>query len=341
MRRHARIFAFAFLAIVVASPVENAAAETLRSFTIGTWTAEARARDGRFSHCVASAHYGSGLHMLFHIDRRYRWSIGFLDRDWRMVDGSEFDVAFSIDDGQPIRARGRAVTPTQMVIVLTDSATLFDLFRRGSVLRVALRNGIRSFNLDGTSAMLTQLHDCVRRYTQPANVANSSDGKRRAGPTNRELVQDPSLQAEAAVLLANIMAAANVSGYSIGTPEQAAKMSVHAAWTAPSVVGTLLIIPVRRVDDPEIPGIVIGTNALGCKGAFMSGSLPSDGTREVRITTTCQPSGQPLTTSYYFGIPRPKGGLYLFTTTTTRDGRREDAEQTDEIIRKATYRAAN
>ena len=68
------------------------------------------------------------------------------------------------------------------------------------------------------------------------------------------IVQDPSLQAEAAVLLANVMAAANVSGYSMGSPEEAAKMSVHAVWAAPSVVGTLLIIPERRVDDPEIPG---------------------------------------------------------------------------------------
>jgi hypothetical protein len=114
------------------------------------------------------------------------------------------------------------------------------------------------------------------------------------------------------------MAAAQVSGYSMASPEEALKRSAHAAWTAPSVVGTLLIIPVRRVDDPEIPGLVTGVNASGCKGAFMSASLPSDGKREVRVTTTCQPSGQPLSTSYYFGIPRPRGGLYLFRTTPGR-----------------------
>ncbi|MBX9773547.1 MAG: hypothetical protein K2Y71_03955 [Xanthobacteraceae bacterium] len=84
-----------------------------------------------------------------------------------------------------------------------------------------------------------------------------------------------------------------------------------------------------------------GLNAMECKGAFMSGSLPSDGTRAVRVTTTCQPPGQPLSTSYYFGVPRPKGGLYLFTTTTTRDGGREDAERADDGIREATLRTVN
>jgi hypothetical protein len=218
---------------------------------------------------------------------------------------------------------------------------LFNRFRRGLVLRVAAANKVFSFNLEGTSAMLAQLHDCVRRYTQPANVANATGGKRSAAATTGATLENPVLQAEAAVLLANVVAAANVTGYSIGTPEEALGRSAHAVWTAPSVVGMLLIIPLRRIDDPEIPGLVTGINAMGCKGAFMSGSLPSNGSRTVRVTTTCQPPGQPMTTSYYFGIPRPRGGLYLFITQTTRDGGREDVERADEMIRQATYRTVN
>jgi hypothetical protein len=208
-------------------------------------------------------------------------------------------------------------------------------------LRVTAGERVFSFNLEGTSAMLAQLHDCVRRYTRPTSVANLSSGKGRAGSAAGDPVKDPVLQAEAAVLLANVMAAANVSGYAMGLPEEAAQMGAHAFWKAPSVLGSLLIIPTRRVDDPEIPGLVVGVNAMGCKGAFMSGSLPSDGTRGVRVTTTCQPQGEPLATSYYFGIPRPRGGVYLFTTRTTGNGSRDDAEQADEVIRKASYRAAN
>ncbi|MPZ39762.1 MAG: hypothetical protein GEU95_17220 [Rhizobiales bacterium] len=116
-------------------------------------------------------------------------------------------------------------------------------------------------------------------------------------------------------------------------------MSVDAVWTTPSVIGTLLIAPAMRIDDPEIQGIVIGAEARGCKGSFMSGALPSEGSRELRIVTTCQLPGQPMRTIYYFGVSRPKGGLYLFTTATTSDGSREDAEQVDATIRTATYRS--
>jgi hypothetical protein len=277
--------------------------------------------------------------MLFSINRQYRWNLGFAHRDWRLTTGTEFDIVFSIDGGQAIYTTGRAVQSNHAIIRLADSMDLFDRFRRGHMLRIAADSRVFSFGLEGTAAMLAQLHDCVRRHTQPANVANASNGKRRTGPTSREMIESPTLQAEAAVLLANVMAAANVNRYSIGTPEEASKASVHALWTAPSVVGSLLIIPTRRIDDPEIPGIMVGVNAYTCNGAFMSGSLPATATREVRVTTTCQPPGGRVATSYYFGVPRPRGGLYLFATKTNDAGVREDAERTDEILRNATYRS--
>ncbi len=192
--------------------------------------------------------------MLFSINRQYRWNLGFAHRDWRLTTGTEFDIVFSIDGGQAIYTTGRAVQSNHAIIRLADSMDLFDRFRRGHMLRIAADSRVFSFGLEGTAAMLAQLHDCVRRHTQPANVANASNGKRRTGPTSSEMIESPTLQAEAAVLLANVMAAANVNRYSIGTPEEASKASVHALWTAPSVVGSLLIIPTRRIDDPEIPG---------------------------------------------------------------------------------------
>jgi hypothetical protein len=341
MRGRAHFGAFAFVAALIASSAEIAEAQTLRTFTVGHWNAGAYGKDGRFSYCAAAGTYKSGITMRFAIDRQYRWSVGFMHRDWTMPRGMEFDVALEIDDGQPIYVRARAVDATRALMQLADSVALFDRFRRGRVLRVSTRSHMFSLELESSSAMLAQLHDCVRRYTQPVNVANPFDGKRRATSNPREAIENPALQAEAAVLLANVMAAANVSGYAMGSPEEAAKMGAHAFWTGPSVVGSLLIIPVRRVDDPEIPGLVTGINAMGCKGAFMSGSIPSDGAREVRVTTTCQPSGQPLSTTYYFGIPRPRGGLYLFATRTRQDGNREDAERADEMIRQATYRTVN
>lgn len=341
MRGRAHFGALVLIAALTAPSIAVAQSQTLRTFTVGHWNAGAYGNDGRFSHCAAQGTYKSGITMRFAIDRQYRWSIGFMHRGWTMPPGIEFDVAFEIDDERPIYVRGRAFDATRALIQLADSAALFDRFRRGRILRVSTRSHMFSLELEGSSAMLAQLHDCVRRYTQPVNVANPFDGKRRATSNTRDSIENPALQAEAAVLLANVMSAANVSGYAMGTPEEAAKMGAHAAWTAPSIVGTLLIIAARRVDDPEIPGLVTGINAMGCKGAFMSGSIPSDGAREVRVTTTCQPPGQLLSTTYYFGIPRPRGGLYLFATRTRQDGSREDVERADEMIRQASLRTTN
>ena len=103
-----------------------------------------------------------------------------MHRDWTMPRGMEFDVALEIDDGQPIYVRARAVDATRALMQLADSVALFDRFRRGRVLRVSTRSHMFSLELESSSAMLAQLHNCVRRYTQPVNVANPFDGKRRA-----------------------------------------------------------------------------------------------------------------------------------------------------------------
>jgi hypothetical protein len=340
MGGRAHLGAFALIAALAPS-IAVAQGQTLRTFTVGPWQAAAYAYDGRFARCAATTNYAGGFTMRFSIDRQYRWNLGLMHRNWRLIRDEEFDVAFKIDDGNPIIARARALDSTRALIALASRAELFERFRRGRVLRITAGGEVLSFNLEGSSAMLAQLHDCVDRYVRPAaTVAGSSSEKRPTIPNTRATLENPTLQAEAAVLLANVMSAANVSGYSMATPEEALKRSAHAAWTAPSVVGSLLIIPVRRVDDPEIPGLVTGINATGCKGAFMSASLPSDG-RVVRVTTTCQPQGQPLRTSYYFGIPRPRGGLYLFITDAASDGGREDVERADEMIRQASLRTVN
>lgn len=332
--------ALVLVAALTAPAIAAAQSQTLRTFVVGPWQAAAYAHDGRFARCAATADYSGGFTMRFSIDRQYRWNLGLMHRNWRLTRDQEFNVAFSIDDREPVFARAQAIDSTRALVELAGRAELFERFRRGRVLKITAGGEVLSFNLDGTSAMLAQLHDCVQRYTQPSNAVNRSDGKRRAANTGYS-VESPVLQAEAAVLLANVMSAANVSGYAMGKPEEAAKMGAHAFWTSPSVIGSLLIIPSRRVNDPEIPGLVTGINAMGCKGAFMSGSLPSDGARAVRVTTTCQPSGQPLVTSYYFGIARPRGGVYLFSTRTNRDGNREDAERADEGIREVTLRTVN
>ncbi|MPZ39763.1 MAG: hypothetical protein GEU95_17225 [Rhizobiales bacterium] len=213
MHRNPRPSVFALAATIVVFTAGMAVAQTsLRSFKVGNWNG-AFARDGRFTHCAASANYGSGISMLFSINRQYQWSMGFANRAWRLTPGEVYNLAFAIDGGEPTHARGEAINPSHAVVQLADSASLFSRFRRGFVLRVAAANQVFTFNLEGTSAMLAQLHSCVQQYTQPTNVARSANpfdrrpasSQKPEGPPPRA---NPAHQAEAAILLANVMSAA-------------------------------------------------------------------------------------------------------------------------------------
>jgi hypothetical protein len=89
MRGRTRLCSWAFVAAVITSPIEIAAAQTsLQSFRVGSWNGGAFARDGRFTHCAAWATYASGVSVRFAIDRQYRWGM-----DWTIVTGSSAPVA--------------------------------------------------------------------------------------------------------------------------------------------------------------------------------------------------------------------------------------------------------
>jgi hypothetical protein len=297
MRSRAQFGALVLVAALIAPSIAMAQMQTLATFGIENWTGNAFAHNGRFSHCAASRSYGSRM-LVFDVDRQNHWSLSVINPEWRLPRDTVLPAGFSIDDGPTTQASGMATKATSVDIPLVESMNWSNRFRRGQVLNVAVGGGVLSFDLKGAAAILSQLFGCAREYGEPVTAAPQSPGgkKQSKAPSTRATLGDPALQAEAAVLLANVMSAANVTGYSMATPEEARKRSAHAAWTAPSVIGSLVIILGRRVDDPEIRGLVTGIKATGCKGAFMSASLPSDG-RVVRVTTTCQLQDQPLITS--------------------------------------------
>src|ERR1051326_5364227 len=87
-----------------------APAATMRNFKVGDWVAGAYSDDGtrEFSHCAASGMYGSGISVVFSINRDFHWSMGFAHPGWKLRPGEVFDIAFTVDDMQPILAKARA-----------------------------------------------------------------------------------------------------------------------------------------------------------------------------------------------------------------------------------------
>jgi hypothetical protein len=331
----------AFTALALGVCVGSSAkAEVLRNFQVANWFAGAYSFDGTraFSHCAGSTRYNSGIFVIFSINRGYAWNMGFGNPQWRLTKGQQYDIAFSVDGSPPIVAKAEAAGTNSAFVPLADSAELFSQFRRGRMLQVAAANEVFSFNLDGTSALLPALLNCVRQETTPVGASNpfvAQPATKRAGPS-RATPSREALQAEAAIIGANVLGAAGIRGFSLGSAEDAAKLKVDAVWTSDTLVGKIVIADGLRLDDPNIPSTLIGEDAKSCKGAFLSGSLPeSDGKAMLRIFTSCQMEKQ-NSTVYYLAVPRPKGGIYVFATIS--NGSQEEVKEADSGLRNAVFK---
>jgi hypothetical protein len=308
---------------------------TLRNFQVANWYAGAYSFDGTrtFSHCAGGTTYNSGITVIFSINRGYAWSMGFWNPQWRLAKGDQYDIAFSIDGSPTIYAKAYAVTSEQAQAALADSSELFSRFRRGNMLQVSSANQVFSFSLNGTSALLPALLTCVQQGTTPVGT---NPFAAQQTPTRAQHSR-ASFQAEAALTAANVLGATGIEKFSFGSLEDAAKLKADAVWTAGSLVGTIKIAERVKLDDPNIPSILIGEDAKACKGAFLSGSLPdSDGKAMLRIFTSCQEEKRNLTI-YYLAVTRPRGGIYLFTTMS--DGAQEAVKEADSGLRTAVFKA--
>jgi GAF domain len=325
------------LGVFVGSSAQGGA---LRNFQVGNWFAGAYAFDGTrtFSHCGGGTKYNSGIFVTFSINRSYSWSMGFSNPQWRLTKSQQYNVAFSIDGSAPINAKATAIGSEQAEVYLADSSELFSLFRRGNMLQVASANQVFSFSLAGTSALLPALLACVQQETTPAVAITNPFAAQQQGPTRAKPSRE-AFQAEAAITAANVLGAAGIEKFSFGSLEDAAKLKSDAVWTAGELMGTIKIAENVKLDDPEIPRVLIGEDAKSCnKGAFLSGSLPDSDDREMlRIFTSCQREKKNLTV-YYLAVSRPKGGIYLFTTMSD-GGPQEAVKEADSGLRKAVFKA--
>ena len=319
-----------------------AAADTLYEFPVGTWSAGAYSKQSsrQFNHCAAAANYNSGITMLFSVSRSYAWSMSFANRSWRLTQGQAYDIAFTVDQATPLRARAIAIGPNQVEVPLADSTELFQRFRQGNQLRVAAAGQVFAFNLTGTSQVLPALLRCVQANLQPAGTttvaanpfaapapSNSASQRSNAGGQERPAAY----RAEALSLAANILGSAGIVGFQIAEGDNG---FVDAAWRANRLFGMV------RIEPKEPPALIsagmIAVDAAGCRSRFASGSIPATDNNDVpRMFTKCGDGDQGYTV-FYFILPRKAGGHYLIGTGTS--GADEPARQVESDIRQATLK---
>ena len=311
----------------------------MRNFKVGDWTAGAYSNDTtrQFSHCAATGTYGSGISVLFSISRDFHWSMGFAHPSWKLQPGAVYDIAFTVDDMQPILAKARAVKTLFVEVDLDGSGELFARFRRGRVLHVAAASQVFSFNLTGTSQLLPALLTCAaNRGSAVQTAANPFETKPAKSGASTPRV-DPNTVAEATALAANLLSAAGIQGFTLLGPNDRPEIEGNARWLQGEVLGTINIMSnVPAGEFKNIPAYLIGYNAKACKGTFFSGAIPDETVEIGRVFTTCQ-RDDITSTDYYLIVPRRAGGAYLISTFSA--GSEQPAKQADAQLRSAVFKA--
>lgn len=153
------------LAICSFAQEVSAGLQTLEERDVGRWKLVALANEaGVGALCyVVSAGTSNGQLVSITVERGQGWSLEVTNgKD--LGDAAEGDLTYSIDGGDSISKRGRAIAPTILSVTLGASYEATEPFRRGNRLQVRYRGEQASFSLKGSSNALDALLACAVRH---------------------------------------------------------------------------------------------------------------------------------------------------------------------------------
>jgi hypothetical protein len=314
---------FVALVAVLVSLSAPARAAVLESTNIDNWSIRAFSYDrtGQFSHCATAVPYRSGISLLFSVNGALAWSMGLANSQWNLKPGAEFSFSYFIDRGPMLHARGRAINHELVQVPLENSSALFQTFRQGHVLTVQSGRATFRFSLRNSSTALAMTLDCARRYvarnqTPPspsygAQQSQSSGQPSGSGPPRA----NEQLQAEATIVLANILSMTGVQNFRVLPREEIplAYQGWAAVWSAPGLIGGMGLVGQHDATEAaQVATILAEREAKVCKGVFVSERIPAlIGANVARLRTGCSEGDNFVETSYSIA-PRGKGGFYVF-----------------------------
>jgi hypothetical protein len=100
-------------------------------------------QSGQFSHCAISAPYLNGASLFFHINKSYRWTMGFGNTAWRLRVGRRFALTYAIDNDPRTTATAIVSDKSMIRVTLQDTKRLFERFQSGH--RLFVQVGGESF----------------------------------------------------------------------------------------------------------------------------------------------------------------------------------------------------
>jgi len=193
----------ALCAIMLAAGSEPAAARgPINPIRIGNWVGGSFTNDqtGQFSHCVVTAHYGSGVDMHVSVTAGGEWLLGFSHPNWSLIVGKSMPVDLTFDGSGPVRVYALPKTRQFAVIGMPIDGELIRAFRAAQIMTAYAEGSRFQFKLTGTSRMLPALVDCVR------NRGGGDTAVAPAPPANRPASANPEALAEREKLISEAAA---------------------------------------------------------------------------------------------------------------------------------------
>ncbi|MGJ4905667.1 hypothetical protein ACQR0V_29155 [Bradyrhizobium sp. HKCCYLS2058] len=312
------------------------------SVSVAGWSGGAYTDDntGKFSSCIASASYKSGINFGVLALPTYNWALAFIHPGWSLSQGQKFPIVLSFDGRNSYNVEGSMWSANMVVVPMPNDSSLIKSFRAARTMSAFAQGNLFQFDLNGTSVLLPSLANCVRMINAGGLAAATNftvqpgahSAQRQAAPAgaapaatastqpSRAAEDSPELQLEAMQIASNFILKASLSHPAIlgGGERPVWLTSGGVAWKADNATGFVRIVPPQRnVDGLEVAATIIGNDARDCKGKFISArnSELVDSAVVFRGMSSCEDS-EKSDIAEYFIFPRKAGGFVLFSVVT-------------------------
>jgi len=319
----------------------SAQAAIVENFRLGGWNASAFTDDqsGRFSTCVASATYKSGITLYVQVDTTYNWAIGFSAPHWNMEVGSDIPLQYRIDRGAWQSGVAKATSKDLARMQMPQGGYIITRFRRGRTLYVYDGANNYQFRLTGTSRLMARLAKCVEqniaRYgaapgagdvaAAPAQGGLGNNAPAKATTTPSTSANDPQLAVEATQALFNLMGSAGISGLKLIPDGQRTEdlNGLHAVAADDARTLVAHIFPAGSyTSEEELMSLAVADSQKSCtEGSFSSGTERiTEGGRQLYTSYANCETGDHQLIERIAILKRGAGGVFVYGVADTYVG---------------------
>lgn len=158
-------------------------AKEVKEFEIGQWVGFVFTDDstGQFSDCTIWAENGAGLYVGISVNKAWSLELYLNSKAWNLPLNQSYPISYWIDRNSIHRGKAATYSEKYVKIEVDGDQGVFDELRAGSQLTFRTQSDDYVFGLNGSSAALNRVLDCVDRYTKQVSTNPFGDGGDQQG----------------------------------------------------------------------------------------------------------------------------------------------------------------